>query len=131
MLPRDRCRFDEILEEVLKELPPGLHQLLEEVPLIVEDHPSPEVMRDMKVKRRDALCGLYDGIPLSEPEHRPHRTRPEGILVFRAGIMSMSRNDRGQVSRSELKRQIRITILHELGHHHGLTEEDLEELGYG
>ncbi len=42
----------------------------------------------------------------------------------------MATDRRGRVDEAELRRQIRITILHELGHHHGLTEEDLEELGY-
>jgi predicted Zn-dependent protease with MMP-like domain len=44
--------------------------------------------------------------------------------------MSMARNRMGKISRSELWRQIRITILHEVGHHYGLSEEDLKELGY-
>jgi predicted Zn-dependent protease with MMP-like domain len=128
--PPDRKRFDEILEQVLAELPDAVHKILDEVPLIVEDHPSPEVMKEMDVRAHDELCGLHDGIPLTEPEHRSWRSQPEGILIFRAGIMSMARNARGKISRSELRRQIRITILHEVGHHYGLSEEDLKELGY-
>jgi predicted Zn-dependent protease with MMP-like domain len=43
----------------------------------------------------------------------------------------MATNRRGHVDEAELRRQIRITILHELGHHFGMTEDDLRELGYG
>jgi predicted Zn-dependent protease with MMP-like domain len=128
--PQDRKRFDEILEQVLAELPDAVHKILDEVPLIVEDHPSPEMMKEIDVRGFDDLCGLHDGIPLTEPEHRRWRTGPEGILIFRAGIMSMARNAEGKISRGELRRQIRITILHEVGHHYGLSEEDLKELGY-
>ncbi len=128
--PQDRIRFDEILEQVLAELPESVHKILDEVPLIVEDHPSPEVMKELEIRRLDDLCGLHDGIPITEPENRHWRTRPEGIMIFRAGIMSMARNRGGKISRGELRRQIRITILHEVGHHYGLSEEDLKELGY-
>jgi predicted Zn-dependent protease with MMP-like domain len=128
--PADRERFDEILEQVLAELPEAVHKILDEVPLIVEDHPSRDVMKELDVRARDELCGLHDGIPLTEPEHRHWRSGPEGILIFRAGIMAMARRPDGKISRSELRRQIRITILHEVGHHYGLSEEDLRELGY-
>jgi predicted Zn-dependent protease with MMP-like domain len=128
--PQDRKRFDEILEQVLAEMPDAVHKILDEVPLIVEDHPSPEVMKEVEARSYDELCGLHDGIPLTEPEHRRFRSGPEGILIYRAGIMSMSRKADGKISRSELRRQIRITILHEVGHHYGLSEEDLKELGY-
>ena len=127
---QDRTRFDEILEQVLAELPEAVHKILDEVPLIVEDHPSPEVMREVDVRAFDELCGLHDGIPLTEPEHRRYRSGPEGILIYRAGIMSLARKADGKISRGELRRQIRITILHEVGHHYGLSEEDLKELGY-
>jgi predicted Zn-dependent protease with MMP-like domain len=44
--------------------------------------------------------------------------------------MAMATNDDGKISRKELRRQIRITVLHEVGHHYGLSEQDLKELGY-
>ena len=131
MTPRDREKFDRVLEKVLADLPAAVHKILDEVPLIVEDHPSAEIMREMEVTERDELCGLYDGVPLSEPEHRPRRVTPDGILIFREGILAAATDDTGRVNREELREQIRITVLHEVGHHHGLTEEDLDELGYG
>ena len=87
-------------------------------------------MRESDVKARDELCGLHDGVPLTEPEHRHELEHPDAIRIYRAGILSMATTDEGKISRSELARQIRITILHEVGHHYGLSEDDLKELGY-
>jgi predicted Zn-dependent protease with MMP-like domain len=127
---QDRKRFDEILDQVMAELPEQVTRILDEVPLIVEDWPSPQIMKELDIKDRDELCGLHDGIPLTEPELRHGPIGPEGILIFRAGIIAMATTDEGKISRGELRRQIRITILHEVGHHYGLSEEDLKELGY-
>jgi predicted Zn-dependent protease with MMP-like domain len=128
--PQDRKRFDEILEKVLADLPVAAHRILDEVPLIVDDYPSPEVMKESDAKSRDEICGQHDGIPLTEPEHRHQLEHPDAIRIYRAGIMALATTDEGKISRRELARQIRITILHEVGHHYGLSEEDLKELGY-
>jgi predicted Zn-dependent protease with MMP-like domain len=53
------------------------------------------------------------------------------VTIYRLGLMRMATTPRGRIAREELKRQIRITILHELGHYHGLDEQDLDELGFG
>lgn len=58
-------------------------------------------------------------------------TLPDVITIYREGILRASADRRGRISNDRLREQIRITILHELGHHHGMTEDDLEELGYG
>jgi predicted Zn-dependent protease with MMP-like domain len=53
------------------------------------------------------------------------------VTIYREGILLASEDDHGNLSEPELLRQIRITVLHELGHYHGLDEEELESLGYG
>jgi predicted Zn-dependent protease with MMP-like domain len=83
MLPEERAEFDRLLEEVLSSLPVRIQVLLEEVPLIVEDYPSPEIRAELGVKRRDELCGLYTGVPLNDPHGRRHRLSPDQILLFR------------------------------------------------
>jgi predicted Zn-dependent protease with MMP-like domain len=104
--------------------------LLDEVPLYVEDHPSRDTMRRLRVRRRDRLCGLYTGVPLPDRSIEQPPVLSDVIHIFREGILSMARQPGGGVDRDELRRQIRITILHELGHHHGFSEQELEELGY-
>ncbi len=132
MHPDLRHHFDCQLEAVLQELPPEVHRLLDEVPLIVDDYPSPAMCRRVGVRRPDELCGLYDGIPLTHRSVADSGVPSDVIHIFRAGILRMAgyRRD-GTGDERRLREQIRITILHEVGHHFGLTEEDLEELGYG
>ena len=131
MHSHDRKYFDEQVDRVLAEMPPLVHELLERVPLHVEDHPSEEVMLDRGVEYLDELCGLYTGIPLGERSILHSGTLPDVVTIYREGILTAACDAGGRIRSDELRRQIRITILHELGHHHGLTEEDLRALGYG
>jgi predicted Zn-dependent protease with MMP-like domain len=129
--PDDRERFDAQVEIVLAALPPQIHDILERVPMHVEDYPSEEVMINRRVRYRDDLCGLYTGVPLTERSITHSGTLPDVITIYREGILRASADRRGRIRNDRLREQIRITILHELGHHHGMTEDDLRELGYG
>jgi predicted Zn-dependent protease with MMP-like domain len=128
--PHARRRFDDELEWVLERLPPMVHELIEKVPLHVEDHPSAEVMVKTGVRYRDQLCGLYTGIPLNKRSIQHSGTLPDVVTIYREGILEAARDARGRVRPGRLRRQIRITVLHELAHHHGLDEDELRELGY-
>ena len=129
---RTRRRFDELLERVLAEMPPLVHELIEQVPLHVEDYPSARVMDELGVEYRDDLCGLYTGIPLNRPQHRAvgHVARRRDHLSRRNSLVG-GRPPTAESRDNRLRKQIRITILHELAHHHGLEEDELRELGYG
>ena len=124
MTDDERSRFDEVLETVLEALPQRLHALLAESPVIVEDRPSAKLLRELDLCPDDLLCGLHSGTPLTERsvEHSPEL--PETIHLFREGILELAGDW------SLLQREIRITLLHEIGHHFGLEEDDLAELGY-
>ncbi len=138
MSPAQRARFDELLDRVLASLPAPLHRLLEEAPLIVEDRPSPRLLAELGIEDQpDSLCGLHSGTPLT---HRSVEDAelPETIHLFRQAIVDEAGGGKrvqdadGTWSGGEdaIAREIRITLLHEIGHHFGLEEEDLEELGY-
>lgn len=126
-----RRYFDEQLEWVLERMPPLVHELIEEVPLHVEDYPSAQVMREMGVSRRDELCGLYTGIAIDEKSITHSGVMPDFVTIYREGIMAAARDRRGRLSKRRLREEIRITVLHELAHHHGIDEDELFELGYG
>ena len=130
MNPRTRRHFDLLVDEVLAEMPPMVHELIEKVPLHVEDYPSPEVAKEMGLEYRDDLCGLHSGIPLTERSIQDSGQLPSVVTIYREGILAQAADDDGRVRKSRIREEIRITILHELAHHHGLDEDELRELGY-
>lgn len=125
-----RAYFDRQLEAVLDLLPQEVHDFLDESPLVVDDAPSPRVAREHGLDFRSDLCGLYWGVPLTEKSVDQPFDLPEVIFLFREGICRLAGCTRPGQREAELRRQIRITILHEVGHHYGLGEDDLRELGY-
>ncbi len=135
----ERARFDALLDGVMAELPARLHELLAEAPLIVDDAPSPQLLTEMGLDPEDDdLCGLYTGMPLTERRHDASGELPDTIHIFRRGIIDEaggwepSFEEDGSVvgGPRAIRREIRITVLHEIGHHFGLSESDLESLGY-
>ena len=123
--------FDEQVEVVLAELPQQVKDFMEDVPLFVEDYPSADVMRRMRIRHPSHLYGLYTGIPLIKRSVDHSGVMSDVIHIYRLGILSSSRSRTGTINEAELRKQIRKTILHEYGHHVGLNERDLRELGYG
>ncbi len=135
----ERERFDALLEEVLKALPQRLPALLQEAPLIVEDRPSAKMLEELGMDDEDdLLCGLHSGTPLTERSHGDGADLPETMHLFREGIIDhaggwkryLDEDGTWRGGRDRILREIRITVLHEMGHHFGLDEDDLAELGY-
>ena len=132
LTPRQRRIFDELLDEIMHELPEQLHELMEEVPLIVEDEPSDQLLDEMEMERDEDLCGLHWGVPLTERSVQQSGELPDRMMLFRGPIMRLAgwRGVHDRETVDELAEQIRITLLHEIGHHFGLDEDDLARLGY-
>tara|TARA_B100001059_G_scaffold232049_1_gene269145 strand:- start:1474 stop:1881 length:408 start_codon:yes stop_codon:yes gene_type:complete len=132
----DACRdeFDALVETQLAELPYTVQLLLQETPLVVEDHPSEALLSELglSAEQADELCGVYFGLGMLERSVEDSFTEPEKITIFRQGIRALasSQVDAEQTLDELLKREIRTTILHEIGHHFGLDEDDLEAIGY-
>ena len=138
MTDEERDRFDDLLDEVVERLPPRVMDLLAEVPLIVDDEPPrviiDEVLSDLPEgdtttadELRDELCGLHTGVPITERSVEEGIELPEEIRIFRRGIVAHAG---GWADEDIVYDEIRITVLHEIGHHFGLDEDDLAELGY-
>lgn len=138
MNPKRRDRFDQLLERVLAELPEGIRALLEEVPVIVEDRPSEELLAQLAAEEGedpaswdpDELCGLHTGTAFTERSVESTHDLPSDIMLFREGIVAEAGGWEGEENDGEVLRQIRITLLHEIGHQFGLDEDDLRRLGY-
>ncbi len=137
MRKAERERFDKLFEEVLASLPEGIHRLIEECPIVLEDRPSRELLAELGIDDEDEiLCGLHTGVALTERSvERPDAS--DVVQIFREGVVDMAggweedEDDDGPFGGVErIREEIRITVLHELGHHFGLDEDDLDGLGY-
>jgi len=128
----NRDFFDEQVEWVLAHLPQSILRILLEVPLHVEDQPSKLLREELEIDDPEELCGCFSGVPYGEGSALSTSIHlPNSVTIFRRGIVAAARDEWGRVRRSNLRRQIRITILHELAHLHGIDEEEIEEMGYG
>ncbi len=106
--------FEDHVRAALDALPPEIGSALENVAILVDDeHPDdPD------------LFGLYEGVPLPERDGGAGGL-PDTITIFKAPLQDAFPDP------ADLEREIRITVLHELGHYFGLDEDRLDELGYG
>jgi predicted Zn-dependent protease with MMP-like domain len=112
-----------IADEVLAGLPPDLRADAEEVILDIADRPTSEQL-DRGGYTDGILLGLYEGVPLIRRRSNSVLLQPDRITLFRLAIASMCRTE------VELKAQIRKTLVHELGHYFGFSEDELEARGW-
>lgn len=118
----------ELVATVLGELPENIRKKLEEVPIILEDLPELSMIQESSGQIRPDTLGLYSGSTVasdSQGGFSPHDGMPTGavIRIYRRNLERMSRNKKNLVE------QVKITLLHEIGHHLGLDEEDVDRLG--
>ncbi len=118
-------RFHQIVGEALDALPESFRAAMENIAIVVEEWPDDDTLARMEVDSKFDLLGLYHGTPLPEREHEDGAMiLPDIITLYRRPLEHACRTE------SELRREIRITVLHEIGHYFGLDEERLAELGY-
>ena len=110
----------EAADEVLAALPEDLRAEAETVILEIADQATPEQTGD----RRGTLLGLYEGVPLIDRHADSTVLYPDRITLFRLPLQGLARTE------VELRRQIRKTLVHELGHFFGFEEDELEARGW-
>lgn len=131
-----RDRFDGLVAEVIDGLPPRVAALLDEVPVVVLDLPTAEMLSSLGMDPKDreeaeALCGLHTGV--SNTERSLESTSgelPSQIHLFRLGIVRLAGGFAGEDADERVLDEIAVTLLHEIGHEFGLDEDDLADLGY-
>ena len=117
--------FDDLVTAAIDRLPERYRAvLMEDVPVQVARRPTGGQLESLGMEPDHLLLGLYEGVPLPE-RHVEAPGMPDRIWLFREDIEDASRD------RADLVEQVRVTLLHELGHYFGLDEDDLDELGYG
>lgn len=120
-----KAQFERLVEEALAELPAEFADFLEEVPVEIRQRPSKEMLRNAGLDEEGLLLGLYSGHSLMDRSVTDMARMPAVIFVFQENLERVSRSE------ADLVQQVRTTVLHEIGHHFGMDEDDLESLGYG
>lgn len=117
--------IESLTEEVIGLLHPSLQRYLENVPILVDEVPSVELLRQFDPPARPGeVLGCFAGHALTErSSDDPWSALPATILLFRRNLMRVAHDQEGLLD------ELRITLLHEIGHFLGLDEEDLEQRG--
>jgi predicted Zn-dependent protease with MMP-like domain len=113
-----RARFARLVSRALDDLPAEFRDRMRNVEVVVEDTPSEDQLRE-----HGELLGLYEGVPLTDRRDEPWL--PDRIAIFRKPIEAMSASPKVQA------RIVRDTVIHEIAHHFGISDERLHELGLG
>lgn len=116
--------FLELVKEALEDIPEPLAHYMRDVAVDIEPVPDAETCERLGLRDLRALLGLYHGTPLTGRSVQDSGRLPDRITVYQRNIECLCR------TRRQMIRQIRKTVFHEVGHHFGLDEEDLRELGY-
>jgi predicted Zn-dependent protease with MMP-like domain len=121
--PQGGKTFEELVVEALDSLPPDIQEKLENVEVVIELRPSPAQLRRLGLGPSQTLFGLYEGIPLTERTSHYGMVLPDKITIFREPLEARCRSD------EQVRQLVRHTVLHELAHHFGISDERLHELG--
>jgi predicted Zn-dependent protease with MMP-like domain len=124
--PRTSLRaFRALVAEALDDLPTDIQDRLENVAVLVEERPQRGRLTRLGYDPDEELLGLYEGINRLERDSGYHLVTPDRITLFWRAIV----DEVGPGSRAALRREVRKTVIHEVGHHFGMDDAELEQLG--
>lgn len=121
----DEAEFDRIVTKAIENIPHEIRQYLENIVISVKKRPSRRMMMEMGIPPGEEPLGLFQGVPMIERSVTVPPLYPDMIYLFQEPLEEMCG------TREELEEEIEITVVHEVAHYVGMTEERLEELGYG
>ncbi len=115
--------FDALVQKAIEELPPKVRARLDELPVLVQNLPTPEMLNEEEPPLTPDLLGLFVGRHIFAQSTSSTPDAPGAIFLFRRNLLRACRDE------EELAHEIRITVQHEVGHLLGLDEDDLEDWG--
>ena len=118
-------RFEKIAYHALETLPQEFRPFIEACVLTVEPAASDELRRELELEDDEELYGLYEGTALIDRSVNDPPEPPPRVRLFYESLLADCETE------EELVHEIQVTVLHEIGHHFGLDESDLEKHGYG
>ena len=120
-----REAFAALVEQAITRIPREMHAHLENILITVQQRPSPEILAELGYGPDEPLFGLYSGVPLIERSAVEPPLYPDTIVIYQEPLEAYC------TSLEELIEEIEITVVHEVAHLIGFSDEDLAALGYG
>jgi predicted Zn-dependent protease with MMP-like domain len=117
-----RDQFERHVADALASIPQHLRRAMTNVAIVVEDEPSNALLHEMGIRSPDTLFGLYQGVPLTERTWAFGNQLPDRILLFQGP------HEREAHDEADLVASIAETLIHEIGHHFGLSEDEIAEI---
>jgi len=117
-----RHEFERLVAEAVTLIPARFRREMKNLAVVVEDEPSAELLAEMEVEPPDSLYGLYQGTPLTERTWGYGNTLPDRITIYQRSIEDDCEDE------DEMRAVIGETLIHEVGHYFGLSEEEIEEI---
>ena len=117
--------FDTIVKKAIRSIPEEIQQYLDNIVISVKKRPSNNMLQEMGLPPEEQLLGVYDGVSLMDRSVTSPPLFPDSIILFQEPLEEMCETV------EELEEEIEITVVHEVAHFVGISDERLEELGYG
>ena len=117
-----REQFERLVADAVTLIPRRFRREMKNLALVVEQEPSPALLEEMEIEPPDSLYGLYQGIPLPERSWTDGNHLPDKITLFQRPIEEDCEDD------EEIRAVIGETLIHEVGHYFGLSEDEIEEI---
>ncbi|HTL61243.1 MAG TPA: metallopeptidase family protein [Nitrospira sp.] len=112
--------FGALVEQALADLPSPYARLARDVSVVVEEEPPQDVLEELDLESPDDLLGLYQGLSLAEESFfQSGGQQPPRIAIYRGPILRLCE------TAEEVRKEIRDTVVHELGHHVGLADDEM------
>lgn len=118
----EQSEFNSIVLQAIEALPDEFQEKLENVDIVVEDWPSAEQLRRLKIRSRSQLLGLYEGVPRTKRGHGYNLVLPDKITIFRKPVEMRCRSEK------DIEVEISNVVKHEIAHHFGTGEETLRQI---
>ena len=118
----ERETFEELVRQAVATLPEEIAERMSNVDVEVQERPTERQLRSLGVPSGRTLLGLYQGIPLTRRTSGYNLVSPDRIIIFQRPLELTSRGDDDLVGR------VRDTVIHEIAHHFGISDERLQEM---
>ena len=118
----NRPAFEALVTDALAGVPRRFRKAIENLAIVVEDEPSRQLLQEMEIDPPGTLLGLYQGIPLTERRWDHGNALPDRIVLFQGPL------ERSAEDKDDLVVAIGETLIHEIGHYFGMSEEQIEEI---